>query len=114
VERGQSTVEVAIAFPVVVILLWWAVVSPLAGVRAVAARTAAVGEVRRATAEDAPETAATAARVREAWQRMTGATGIREVKATLSGRQLTVVARETEPGPGRIRDFTLTLPQEED
>ncbi|MGE5552404.1 MAG: hypothetical protein ACM3XZ_00570 [Betaproteobacteria bacterium] len=113
-DRGQSTVEVAIAFPVVIAILWWTIVPPLAGIRALAARSAALAGARSAAVEDHPDAGRTGRSVAEHWKRMGGAGYGKQVEVSLSPRHVVLKTRETAPEAGKMNDFLLELEREKD
>lgn len=113
-ERGQSTVEVAIAFPVLVILLWWALVAPLVGMRALAARSAGAAGARQAALEDSPQPDHAAGSIRKLWEQLGGHAGGKKAEVSLSAGWVKLVAQETGPTAGRVKPFSLSLPQERD
>lgn len=103
-ERGQSTVEVVIVFPVIVVMLWWALVPPLVGVRALAARAAAADGVRRAAVEDRPRAADLSQTVSEEWSRLSGAGDGRRVRAQVESVSVAVETEEPAlEGAGLVR-----------
>lgn len=113
-ERGQSTVEVAIAFPVAIIMLWWAAAAPISGLRALAARSAAVVGARRASVEDSPERELTARRVEQARQRIAGSGSRPAIEVALSSRRVSVTMSETGRSLPKMRGLKLFLDRERD
>ncbi|HHW14403.1 MAG TPA: hypothetical protein GXX28_05655 [Firmicutes bacterium] len=113
-ERGQSTIEVAIAFPLVVVALWWALAAPLTGTRSLAVRLAGLAGARQAAVEDAPDTRQTGRIVEAHWQRLGGGGGGKQVAVSLAGDTVTVTAREIGHRAGRAPEFTLALRRERD
>lgn len=113
-ERGQSTIEVAIAFPLVVLGLWWALVAPLTGTRSLALRVAGLAGAREAAVEDAPEARRVERIVGTHWKRMGGSGGGKEVKVSLAADAVLVSAWEKSTGAGRAPEFALALRRERD
>ncbi len=113
-ERGQSTIEVAIAFPVLVIMLWWTIVPPVTGVRALAARLAITTGARRAALEDRPDADRLGQQVQRWWERLGGAGGGKQVGIALTSEWVTASARDTAPGPGRVDSFQFRRWRERD
>ncbi|MDI6870288.1 MAG: hypothetical protein QME79_02820 [Bacillota bacterium] len=113
-ERGQSTVEVAIAFPVAVTILWWTIVAPLVGVRALAARVAAATGARQAALADGPEAGRTGRTIERMWKGLGGAGSGKKVEVSLSNSSVAVSAREAPLGAGRMSDFLLYVGREKD
>ncbi len=113
-ERGHSTVEVAIVFPVALAILWWSITAPLVGVRALAARSAALAGARLAAVEDRPEAGWTGQTVEECWKRLGGRGSGKKVEVSLSSRSVALKVQETGSVTGRMKDFWLELGREKD
>ncbi|MGE5507431.1 MAG: hypothetical protein ACM3RP_02920 [Chitinophagales bacterium] len=113
-ERGQSTIEAAIALPAAVFLVWWAVAVPAAGLRSVAARVAVLGGARQAAVSDRVEGGEVKGWVMQRWGRLTGGAGAKTVEAQVSGEAVSVTATEDWTPPGAGLRAALRLPRERD
>lgn len=113
-ERGQSTIEVAIAFPVLIIMLWWALVPPLVGVRALAARTAVLAGARRGVVDDGAIPAGVAQDVRQTWTGLAGAGQERQVGVEVRPTSLRIRAEERAMGLPVKQALTLEVRRERD
>lgn len=113
-ERGQSTAEVAVALPALVLLVWWAVALPCAGLRSLAARVAVFGGVRRASCADGPKDGEVATWVRRRWACLAGGEAAKTVKARVDSGTVTAKAtQEWEPLSARV-SVSFRLPRERD
>jgi membrane protein implicated in regulation of membrane protease activity len=113
-ERGQSTIEVAIVFPVLAAMLWWAISPPLVSIRALAARAAALAGARQVVVEERADAPRLVRTVEESWRRLGGTGSGQKVLASLSSRSVALMTRETGSGRGRTSDFRLQVARETD
>jgi hypothetical protein len=112
-DRGQSTIEVAIVFPVVIIMLWYALGAPLAGLRALAARSAAFAGARVASVEDHPVAETLSCSIAETWTRIGGG-GEKRVAVSVLPDRLAVQAGEGGRRLVGIPEFHMQSPREKD